>query len=110
MTLGNKIKTRRLELYLSQEEVAKMVGVSRQSYIAWENNKSKPRTSTKLNCLAAALKVSIDYLKSENEIEKHHYQYFTELEVTDLEKYLESLIEEETRIRKILEILKDQGA
>lgn len=47
--LRNKLKLARAEKNLSQEEVAKMVGVSRQTIIAIESGAFNP--SAKLACL-----------------------------------------------------------
>lgn len=37
MTLGNKIKDIRIRLYLSQEDLASIMNVSRQAITKWEN-------------------------------------------------------------------------
>ncbi len=41
--LGLKISRGRLNMNLSQEKLAELVGVSRQTIINWEQNESKPR-------------------------------------------------------------------
>lgn len=42
MTLGEKLKQRRLNKGLSQEKVAEHIGVSRQAVTKWENNQTTP--------------------------------------------------------------------
>ena len=44
MTLGNKIKNIRVENKLSQEQFADKLGISRQSVIAYEKDKTTPQT------------------------------------------------------------------
>jgi len=59
--MENTIKNRRKELGLSQEELAKKCGVSRQTVNAIENNKYDP-TLTLAFGLAKELKVTVDEL------------------------------------------------
>ena len=40
--IGSKIKAARLEKKLTQEQVAEILGVSRQTISNWENEKSYP--------------------------------------------------------------------
>ena len=42
MELGQKLKEKRAAAKLSQEDLAKAVGVSRQTVSSWENNRSYP--------------------------------------------------------------------
>lgn len=59
--MENKIRTRRKELGLSQEELAKKCGVSRQTVNAIENNKYDPALSLAFS-LARELQVTVDEL------------------------------------------------
>lgn len=59
--MENVIKTRRKELGLLQEELAKKCGVSRQTVNAIENNKYDP-TLTLAFSLAKELRVTVDEL------------------------------------------------
>lgn len=43
MTIGDKIKALRVKKDISQQELAKVIGVSDQAISAWENNKKIPR-------------------------------------------------------------------
>ena len=59
--MENRIKERRKELALSQEELAKRCGVSRQTVNAIENNKYDPTLSLAFR-LARELGVTVDGL------------------------------------------------
>ena len=61
MDLGSKLKELRKEQGLTQEDVAKAIGVSRRTYILYENNLSKPRMN-KYYRLANVLKCKPDEL------------------------------------------------
>ena len=61
MTVKNIIRSRRKELALSQEELAKKCGVSRQTINAIENNKYDPTLSLAFH-LARELQVTVDEL------------------------------------------------
>ncbi len=59
--MENKIRERRKELGLSQEELAKKCGVSRQTINAIENNKYDPTLSLAFS-LARELSIKVDEL------------------------------------------------
>lgn len=59
--MENIIRNKRKELGLSQEELAKKCGVSRQTVNAIENNKYDPTLVLAFN-LASALQVTVDEL------------------------------------------------
>lgn len=59
--MKNRIKNRRKELGLSQEELAKKCGVSRQTVNAIENNKYDPTLSLAFS-LARELQLTVDKL------------------------------------------------
>ncbi|MCI8446855.1 MAG: helix-turn-helix transcriptional regulator [Eubacterium sp.] len=59
--MENKIRIRRKELGLSQEELAKKCGVSRQTVNAIENNKYDPTLSLAFR-LAGELQFTVDEL------------------------------------------------
>ena len=61
MSVGETIQRLRTERRLSQEQLAELVGVSRQAVSKWELNTALPDTD-KLIPLAKALGVSIDEL------------------------------------------------
>jgi transcriptional regulator with XRE-family HTH domain len=43
ISIGEHIRKRRMEMRLTQEEVAKLIGVTTDSVTNWENNRSTPR-------------------------------------------------------------------
>lgn len=59
--MENIIRNKRKELGLSQEELAKKCGVSRQTVNAIENNKYDPTLALAF-CLAKELQITIDEL------------------------------------------------
>ena len=59
--MENSIRHRRKELGLSQEELAKKCGVSRQTVNAIENDKYDPTLALAFN-LAKELKITVDEL------------------------------------------------
>lgn len=67
MSFGNNIKILRKEKGITQEQLADMLGVSRQAVSKWESDSGYPETD-KLLVLAKALETSLDYLMN-NETE-----------------------------------------
>ena len=61
MTLGERIKNQRTRAGLSQERVAELVGVSRQSVTKWESGQSAPSTEN-LFKLAEIFGTTVDML------------------------------------------------
>lgn len=61
MTLGEKIAKQRKEQNLTQEQLAELLGVSRQSISKWESNLAYPETD-KLIRLGKIFDCSMDYL------------------------------------------------
>ena len=59
--MENIIRNKRKELGLSQEELAKKCGVSRQTVNAIENNKYDPTLALAF-CLAKELQITVDEL------------------------------------------------
>lgn len=64
MYQADKLKARREELGLKQIEIAEQLGISKQSYFAWEKGKSKP-TKKNLAKLEQLLKVEAGYFTEE---------------------------------------------
>lgn len=64
MKLGQKLKEARLNAGLKQEELAKQLGVSRQTISSWENDRSYPD-------LGSAVKLSNLYGRSMDEMLRH---------------------------------------
>ncbi|MCL1874675.1 MAG: helix-turn-helix domain-containing protein [Synergistaceae bacterium] len=69
MTFGEKIKSARLALNLSQIELAEKAGVTERSIYSYEQTGTFPK-STVLKKLAGALDVTVSYLLDESETDK----------------------------------------
>ena len=73
MTLGEKIAKQRKELNYTQEQLADILGVSRQSISKWESDIAYPETD-KLIKMGKLFECSMDYLLKEDVIEKNGAQ------------------------------------
>ena len=62
MTIGDRMKKRRIELKLVQEDVALVVGVTKQTIQKYENNIITNIPSDKIELIAKALNTSPSYL------------------------------------------------
>lgn len=62
MTVGERIRNKRIELSLSQEELAKRMGYSGKTTISKAENWGNEITTTKVKKFADALGVSFEYL------------------------------------------------
>lgn len=69
MTLGEKIAKQRKELNYTQEQLADLLGVSRQSISKWESDLAYPETD-KLIKMGKLFDCSMDYLLNETIVEK----------------------------------------
>lgn len=67
MTFGDKVKTARINLNLTQEEVASRMGITRRALISYEQDKSRPRGIEKYKKLANALEINVNYLLNEED-------------------------------------------
>ncbi len=67
MTFGDKVKSARSKLGITQEEMAERMGISRRAYISYEQDKSRPRGIEQYKKLAKALEVNVNYLLTEND-------------------------------------------
>lgn len=76
MNISNQLKNYRKEFNISQEELAEIVHVSRQTISNWENNKSYPDLQSLL-LISKYFKISLDELvkgdvvKMKNQLEKN---------------------------------------
>jgi len=61
MSFADNLQSIRREKHISQEELAEIIGVSRQAISKWEQGSGYPETE-KLLVLAKGLNVSLDYL------------------------------------------------
>ena len=74
MTLGEKIARQRKELNYTQEQLADILGVSRQSISKWESDIAYPETD-KLIELGKLFDCSMDYLLKEEITEKTVFKH-----------------------------------
>lgn len=70
MTIGEKIAKQRKELNYTQDQLADILGVSRQSISKWESNISYPETD-KLIELGKIFNCSMDYLLKDDITKKN---------------------------------------
>lgn len=75
MTLGEKIARQRKELNYTQEQLADILGVSRQSISKWESDIAYPETE-KLIELGKLFDCSMDYLLKNDVTEKSGVQVY----------------------------------
>ena len=75
--IGSKIKAARLEKKLTQEQVAELLGVSRQTISNWENEKSYPDIISVIK-MSECYDVSLDYLLKGEQKMKTYYDYLEE--------------------------------
>ena len=62
MSFGENLKNVRKQRGVTQEELAEILGVSRQAISKWESDSGYPETE-KLLVISKALNISIDYLE-----------------------------------------------
>lgn len=60
-TLSERIRSKRIEMNMTQEYVAEKIGVSRQAISKWESGKSSPSTSNLIS-IANLFNISVDDL------------------------------------------------
>ena len=104
MTLGEKIARQRRELNYTQEQLADILGVSRQSISKWESDIAYPETD-KLIELGKLFDCSMDYLLKEEITEKDGVQTsgFTE-KVEEIRRKVMTKKNKE-KAKKILKII-----
>lgn len=62
LTLGDKVKSRRIELGLTLQQLADKIGVSNATVQRYESGRIKTPRSSQIRALASALNVSPNYL------------------------------------------------
>ena len=103
MTMGERARSRRHALGLSQVDVARTAGVSLSYIWSVENDRGRGQTDRTLGCIAQALGVDIAYLVDGRE---------PEVAAVDREfiaRYLALADKTRETIRKIVAILTDGG-
>lgn len=68
---GDRVKNARIQRGMTQTDLAKMVGISRQQITNYEKNDSTPKDSV-MNMLSAALGVSIKWLETGDKMLEGH--------------------------------------
>lgn len=71
MTFSDKVKIARDKRGINQEQLAKLMGVSRRSVVAWETTGTMPR-GWRIRKLAELLGVSEDYLENDEITDPQH--------------------------------------
>ena len=100
MALGERIKTCRQNVGMSQEKVAELVGVSRQAVTKWEVNQSAPNTEN-LFKLAEIFGTTVDMLlASEEEVKQSPAEQIYYLYKMEEEK--KAILKKQTQKRNIL--------
>ncbi|WP_438466056.1 LexA family transcriptional regulator [Streptococcus pluranimalium] len=100
MYQSEKIKKRREELGLKQIQVAEQLGISKQSYFAWEKGKTKPNKKN-LEKLEHLLKVEAGYF-SEEEIATL-YKKLTPPNQSKAMTYVKNLVTKQEKVVSILD-------
>ena len=75
MTLGEKIAKQRKELNYTQEQLADILGVSRQSISKWESDIAYPETD-KLIKMGKLFDCSMDYLLNEDSLDNNNQMVY----------------------------------
>ena len=75
--IGSKIKAARVEKKFTQEQVAEVLGVSRQTISNWENGKSSPDIISVIK-MSECYGVSLDYLLKGEEKMSGYYDFLEE--------------------------------
>lgn len=98
------LKKRRIELKISQADMARQLNITRQSYFTWENGKTKPN-SQNIEKLADILGVSTSYFESEYKI-VDTYLRLNAINREKVEDYAEELltIQEENKVVQLYSI------
>lgn len=98
------LKKRRIELKISQADMARQLNITRQSYFTWENGKTKPN-SQNIEKLADILDVSTSYFESEYKI-VDTYLRLNAINREKVEDYAEELltIQEENKVVQLYSI------
>lgn len=86
MDTGRRLRNLREERGLSQEEVAKAIGVGRVTYLKYENGENRP--VRKLKELSAFFNVSIDYLLGNDTSTMAEEEAHSKRDINDLAKFL----------------------
>ena len=102
MDFGERLYKLRIENNLSQEQLAQLLDVSRQSISKWENGKGYPEMN-RLLFMSNYFKVSLDYLvRGSEEITNDHKEYSPKGLVYLWNSFLTNLSKKQIRIMYVL--------
>lgn len=110
MTFGNRLYELRKSSGLSQEELAELLDVSRQSISKWESDKGYPEM-TRLIFLSDYFQVSLDYLmcgverKELSEKKRESLEYHTDTLMNSLQIFLTNLNNKQKKKLQVLYVL-----
>lgn len=104
MTLGEKIAKQRKELNYTQEQLAEILEVSRQSISKWESDISYPETD-KLLALGNLFDCSMDYLLKDDVNEKTCVKETKLTQIIDKQIKKAMTDKNKTKMKKILKII-----
>ena len=108
MTFGERLYELRNEKNISQEELAEVLDVSRQSISKWENDKAYPEM-TRLLFMSDYFEVSLDYLmrgiKKEENVENVAQKYKTKNMLLVWNDFLSNLSKKQKTLFTALYIL-----
>ncbi|GGD64604.1 helix-turn-helix domain-containing protein [Paenibacillus nasutitermitis] len=96
MTMGDRLRELRLKKHLSQEEVAKQIGITRSAYSHYEINNRQPVYDT-LKKLAILFNVTLDYIiggessKQEHNVSPDAFEIIRILNSMDQDKRKQSI-------------------
>ncbi|WP_192942759.1 XRE family transcriptional regulator [Streptococcus dysgalactiae] len=98
------LQKRREQLGLSKTDIARQIGITKQSYFTWENGKTVP-SKPNIEKLAQVLRVSTTYFESEHKI-VHTYLKLNALNREKVEDYAEELliVQEENKVVQLYSV------
>lgn len=115
MTVGERIKQRRIELGLSQEELARKMGYSGKSSVCKAETYGDSITTAKITKYAEALDVSEAYLMGWQERAEDRNTYadevahlrskYPDIDFVKIDKMVEAYINAEPSIQKAIELM-----
>ena len=97
MTLGSKLKAARMSKGFSQNDVAELLNISRQSISRWETDKSYPDIDNLVE-LSKHYEVSIDALLTETKTLQHEINEKTE----KMNKNIEEIEDKQKKLNQLL--------
>ena len=91
MELGEKIKIRRKELNLTQNELCERTGLSRKTISDYENCNKLPESKETYDILADALQIDVSLLKGDNEFFDKSYSLYGSIGAIQAQKLVSEL-------------------